>query len=115
MKRKNPYILIAIIWAVLTVAFAVSSVALLVDGKIAIGAFLVLVACGFAFTTGVLFQQAKEVIEWNNNVVFLEQAHEAFNNFVAEIEKAKSNEPFAEFDNTSEVPFPEVSDKENLR
>ena len=115
MKRKNPYILVAIIWAVLTVAFAVSSVVLFVDGRLGLGAIMICVACGFAFTTGWLYEKARAIAEWNSQVRFLEQAHEAFTDFVAELEKAEENRPFKEFDAPSEVPFPEVSDKENLR
>lgn len=115
MKRKNPYILVAIIWAVLTVIFAVASVVLFVDGRLAVGALLVCVACGFSFATGMLFQKAKEIAEWNRNVRFLEQAHEALNDFVAELERAEENRPFKEFDTPSEVPFEEVRNKENLQ
>lgn len=113
MKRKNPYILVAIIWAVLTVAFAVSSVVRFVDGEIVIGALLVCVACGFAFTLGRLVEKAMAIAEWNRQVRFLEQAHEALNDFVAELEKAEENRPFKEFDKPSEVPFEEVRNKEN--
>ena len=114
MRRKNPYILVAIIWSVLTVAFAVSSVVLFVDGELAIGALLVCVACGFAFTTGWLYEKARAIAEWDSQVRFLEQAHEALNDFVAELEKAEENRPFKEFDKPSEVPFEEVRNKEHL-
>ena len=114
MKRKNPYILVAIIWSVLTVVFAVSSVVLFVDGELAIGALLVCVACGFAFSTGWLYEKARASAEWNSQVRFLEQAHEALNDFVAELEKAEENRPFKEFDKPSEVPFEEVKNKEHL-
>ena len=114
MKRPNPYILVAIIWAVLTVAFAVLSVVLFVDGELASGALLVCVACGFAFATGWLYEKARAIAEWNSQVRFLEQAHEAFTDFVAELEKAEENRPFKEFDKPSDLPFPEVKNKENL-
>lgn len=113
MKRKNPYILVAIIWAVLTVIFAVASIVLFVDGRLAVGSLFVCVACGFAFTLGTLFQQAKEIAEWNRNVRFLEQAHEALTSWVEERQKAEENRPFKEFDTPSEVPFEEVRNKEN--
>ena len=63
-------------------------------------------------TLGTLFQKAKEIAEWNRNVRFLEQAHEALNDFVAELERAEKNRPFKEFDTPSEVPFEEVRNKE---
>ena len=113
MKRKNPYILVAIIWAVLTVALQVASVVCYVEVNSGVGAILGGCAVGFAFTLGTLFQQAKEIAEWNRNVRFLEQAHEALNDFVAELEKDEENRPFKEFDTPSEVPFEEVRNKEN--
>ncbi len=112
MKRKNPYILVAIIWTLLTVIFAVASVVQFVDGDIGIGALLVCVACGFAFATGGLCEKARAIAEFNSQVRFLEQAHEALTDFVSELEKAKDNEPFPEFDTPSELPFEEVRNKE---
>lgn len=121
MKRKNPYILVAIIWAVLTVALQVASVVLFVDGRLAVGALLVCVACGFAFATGVLFQQAKEIAEWNKQcdwlhsiAVSLQEMTDEEINETAKLwwQYQKEKEPFAEFDKPSEVPFPEVERKE---
>ena len=113
MKRKNPYILVAIIWAVLTVALQVASVVCYVEVNSGVGAILGGCAVGFAFTLGTLFQQAKEISEWNRNVRFLEQAHEALTSWVEERQKAEENRPFKEFDKPSEVPFEEVRNKEN--
>lgn len=115
MKRKNPYILVAIIWAVLTVALQVASVVCYVEVNSGVGAILGGCAVGFAFTLGTLYRQACEIAEWNRNVRFLEQAHEALTDFVAELEKAKANEPFAEFDKPSELPFEEVRNREKLQ
>ena len=112
MKRKNPYILVAIIWAVLTVALQVASVVCYVEVNSGVGAILGGCAVGFAFTLGGLVEKAKEISEWNRNVRFLEQAHEALNDFVAELERAEENRPFKEFDKPSEVPFEEVRNKE---
>ena len=112
MKRKNHYILVAIIWAVLTVALQVASVVCYVEVNSGVGAILGGCAVGFAFTLGTLFQQAKEIAEWNRNVSFLEQAHEALTGFVAELERAEENCPFKEFDKPSELPFEEVRNKE---
>ena len=115
MKRKNPYILVAIIWAVLTLAFQVASVVCYVEVNSGVGAILGGCAVGFAFTLGTLYRQACEIAEWNKNVRFLEQAHEALSDFVADLEKAEENRPFKEFDKPRDLPFPEVKDKENLR
>lgn len=113
MKRKNPYIWLTIIWAVCTVTWYVLSVAECVDGKSTTSALFCGFAVGFAFTTGGLFAKWREVAEWNKNVRFLEQAHEALDNFIAELEKEKENRPFKEFDNLSDVPFPEVRGDKN--
>ena len=113
MKRKNPYILVAIIWAVLTVALQVASVVCYVEVNSGVGAILGGCSVGFAFTLGGLVGKAKEIAEWNRNVRFLEQAHEALTDFVADLEKAEENRPFKEFDTPSEVPFEEVRNKEN--
>lgn len=115
MKRKNPYILVAIIWAVLTVIFVVASVVLFVDGRLAVGALLVCVACGFAFATGGLCEKARAIAEFNAQCKWLHEMAEVFNEAVKELGKAEENRPFKEFDTASEVPFPEVKNKENLR
>ena len=113
MKHKNPYILIAIIWAVLTVAFAVSSVVLFVDGRLAIGAFMVCVSCGFAFATGGLCEKARAIAEFNAQCKWLHNIAKEIEDMAKNYEQVKANEPFAEFDKPSEVPFEEVRNKEN--
>ena len=112
MKRKNPYILIAIAWALISALCAVSSVVLFVDDRLAIGLVMVCLACGFAFVTGILSEKARAIIEFNAQVRFLEQAHEALSDFVAELEKAEENRPFKEFDKPNDLPFEEVRNKE---
>lgn len=115
MKRKNPYILVAIIWAVLTVAFAVSSVVLFVDGELAIGALLVCVACGFAFVAGRIVEKALQIAELNRQQKWLHDFAKSLHDLAQEEAKRRENEPFAEFDKPSEMPFEEVRNKENLR
>lgn len=115
MKRKNPYILVAIIFAVLTVALQVASVVCYVEVNSGVGAILGCCSVGFAFTFGCLFEKAKAIVEWNGNVRFLEECHEALSDFVADLEKAEENRPFKEFDKPSEVPFEEVRNKEKLQ
>lgn len=112
MKRKNPYILVAIIWAVTTIALQVASVVCYVEENSSVGAILGGCSVGFAFTLGTLYRNAREIAEWNRNVRFLEQAQEALTDFVAELERAEENRPFKEFDKPSEVPFPEVNKKQ---
>ena len=114
MKRTNPYILVAIIWAVLTVAFEGLSILAYIKGEFFGGAFLSCCCGGFAFGTGIVFEKANDIIQWNKQIKFLEEAQDALK-FFAEMKEREKNNPFKEFDNQSELPFPEVSDKENLR
>lgn len=61
MKRKNHYILVAIIWAVLTVALQVASVVCYVEVNSGVGALLGGLSVGFAFTLGRLVEKAKAI------------------------------------------------------
>lgn len=116
MKRPNPYIWLTIIWAVLTVAFAVASVVLFVDGQLAVGALLVCVCGGFAFTAGRLFEKAVQIAEFNRQQKWLHDFAKELQEFGKEVEKARKAEidgdPFAEFINEKNIPFPEVGRKE---
>ena len=115
MKRKNPYILVSIIWLLLTAIFATASVVLFVDGRVGLGALLVCVACGFGIVTGALVEKSIEIAQFNAQIRFLEQAHEALAVFVEEMEENEKNRPFKEFDKPKEVPFEEVRNKEKLQ
>jgi hypothetical protein len=116
MKRPNPYIWLTIIWSVLTVAFAVASVVLFVDGQLAIGAFLVCVCGGFAFTAGRLFEKAVQIAEMNRQAKWLHDFAKELQEFGKAVENANKKEvdgdPFAEFINERNVPFAEVERKE---
>lgn len=116
MKRPNHYIWLTIIWGVLTVAFAIASVVLFVDGQLAIGAFLVCVCGGFAFTAGRLFEKACSIAEMNRQQKWLQDFAKELQEFGKAVEKAKQTEidgdPFAEFINERNVPFAEVERKE---
>ena len=117
MKRKNPYIWLTIIWAVLTMAFAVASVVLFVGGQLFVGSFLVCVCGGFAFTAGRLFEKALQIAEHNRQQKWLHDFAQSLKELAKEAEKARQKEldgdPFAEFINERNVPFPEVGRKEN--
>lgn len=116
MKRPNPYIWLTIIWSVLTVAFAVASVVLFVDGQIAIGALLVCVCGGFAFTAGRMFEKAVQIAEFNRQQKWLHDFAKELQEFGKEVEMARQKEvdgdPFVEFCNERNLPFPEVERKE---
>lgn len=113
MKRKNPYVWLTIIWAATTVLNLTASVVRYIGGDIGWGTLHCCCAVGFAFVTGTLCARWREVAEWNKNVRFLEQAHEALDNFIEELKKEEENRPFKEFDNSSDVPFPEVRGDKN--
>jgi hypothetical protein len=101
---------------VLTVAFAVASVVLFVDGQLAVGAFLVCVCGGFAFTSGRMFEKAVQVAEFNRQQKWIHDFAKELQEFGKEVEKARQKEvdgdPFAEFINEKNIPFPEVGRKE---
>lgn len=113
MKRKNPYIWFTIIWALCAASIFIISIVRYIRGDIVWGVLLCCFSVGIAFGTGVLFEKWLEVAEWNKAMRFLEQTHEALDNFIAELEKEKDNRPFKEFDNSSDVPFPEVRGDKN--
>jgi hypothetical protein len=116
MKRPNPYILLTIIWSVLTVAFAVASVVLFVDGQLAVGVLLIACCGGFAFTAGRLFEKACAIAEFNRQQEWLHNFAKELAEMGKEVEKARQYEidgdPFAEFINERNVPFAEVERKE---
>ncbi len=121
MKRKNPYILVAIIWLLLTAIFATASVVLFVDGRLAVGSVFVCFAIGFAFTLGGLVEKAKSIAEWNKQCDWLHEMAKAINSITDEEyqklceerrKRAEQVEPFAEFDKPSELPFEEVRNRE---
>lgn len=116
MKHRNHYIWLTIIWAVLTVAFAVASVVLFVSGQIFVGAFLVCVCGGFAFTAGRLFEKALQIAELNRRQKWLHDFAKDLAEMGRQAEKERQakidGDPFAEFCNERNLPFPEVGKKE---
>lgn len=111
MKRKNPYLWFTIIWVLCTALNLTLSVVRFVSGEIGLGILLCCLAVGFSFGAGGLFAKWLEIAEWNKAVHFVEQAHEALDNFIEELKKEEENRPFKEFDAPSDVPFPEVRGK----
>ncbi len=116
MKNRNPYIWLTIIWAVLTVAFAVASVVLFVDGQLAVGVLLIACCGGFAFTAGRLFEKALQIAELNRRQKWLHDFAKDLAEMGRQAEKERQakidGDPFAEFGNERNVPFPEVERKE---
>ena len=111
MKRKNPYILVAIIWSVLTVALQVASVVCYVEVNSGVGAILGGCSVGFAFTLGGLVEKAKAIAEFNAQCKWLHGIAKEIEDMAKNYEQVKANEPFAEFDKPSELPFEEVIKK----
>ena len=116
MKRPNPYIWLTIIWCLIAGVNAVSCVVNFVDGNLAIGAIVLCVSVGFAFTAGRLFEKAKTIAEFNRTQKWLHDFAKELQEFAKEAEKAKQKEvdgdPFAEFIDERNVPFAEVEKKE---
>lgn len=116
MKRPNPYIWLTIIWCLIAGVNAVSCVVNFVDGNLAIGAIGLCVSVGFAFTAGRLFEKAKTIAEFNRQQKWLHDFAKELQDFGKEVEKARQAEidgdPFAEFINEKNIPFPEVERKE---
>lgn len=116
MKRPNPYIWLTIIWCLIAGVNAVSCVVNFVDGNLAIGAIVLCVSVGFAFTAGRLFEKAKTIAEFNRTQKWLHDFAKELQEFGKAVENAKQKEvdgdPFAEFINEEKVPFAEVERKE---
>ncbi len=66
-------------------------------------------AVAWGFATGIMFHKAQEIVQLNK---FIANREKAYKEFIAEMEKAEENRPFKEFDKSSDVPFPEVRNKE---
>lgn len=112
MKQPNPYIWLMIIWSVLTVAFQVASVVCYVEVNSGVGAILGGCSVGFAFTVGWLFAKAVQIAELNRQQKWLTDFAKDLREWAQEVAREQEGKPFAEFDNPSEAPFPEVERKE---
>ena len=112
MKRSNPYICIAIVWAIISALCAVASVVLFVDDRLAIGLVMTCVACGFSFVTGIIVEKALRRAELNRQHEWLASVANELRELTKEKETRKESEPFKEFDKKSDLPFEEVRKKE---
>lgn len=115
MKRPNHYIWLTIIWALFTVAFAVATTVEFVGGHLHNGVILICVCGGFGFTTGRLFEKAVQIAGMNRQEKWLHDFAKELQEFGKAVEKAKQTEidddPFAEFIEEKNIPFPETKRK----
>ena len=65
MKIKNNYAKISVIWVLSTLLNSVSCLVQFVDGDLAWGFILLLVAVSFSFVSGILVQKALEIRKHN--------------------------------------------------
>lgn len=114
MKRENPWWLPLILFAFSTVAFYVCGVITFVKSDLPIAAAIFFgVALGVAVMTGFCLSRAKEIYDWNKGIDALKTITSMLEDFVEDCEKAKSEEPFREFANTDDLPFPEARGEKN--
>lgn len=116
MKRPNHYIWLTIIWFFTAVIDTAVCIVNFVDGDLAIGTMLAFIAVGFAFVAGLLFEKAAQIAEMNRQAKWLHDFAKDLAEMGKELEKARQAEidgdPFAEFINEKNVPFPEAERKE---
>lgn len=104
MKRKNPYILLCVLWSVLAVACHITFIVFLIKSNLLVALLSELLSTSFAFTAGRLFQES--LFRHRKNKIL--DAYDEMDILIDELLKEELNEPFKEF----EVPFPEVKKKE---
>ena len=92
MKIKNTYSKLCPIWIISTLLNMITAITKFVDGKISLGFIFFIVACGFAFVSGILLEKAIQIYQHNKACDFLEDIHE----FLRE-KSMEQIEPFDEF------------------
>lgn len=107
MKRKNPYILCCIVWALTTVTHSVNVVVqMYADNRIMAIVWLV-AAVAWAFVTGIYLRRAREVADRNKFFKSLDELNNGLDEFIENLHKEEENRPFKEFDSKKE----ELQDK----
>jgi hypothetical protein len=105
MKLKNHYVWMCAIWIISTLLQAVACCINFINGETIKGIAYLCFAIGFAFVSGILYNNAKKVSKYNH---YLDKIEKAFD-LLATPKKEKEQTPFDEFD----VPFPEVKKEKN--
>lgn len=109
MKNKNPFILLSVIWGIVTIFCSVGCVVQFVDGKFVFAIIVLCMAIACAFVLGMLVEMAHLVSKANERILVMERIEKMFDDYRKSLNK--KNEPFDEFN----VPFPEVKIKENKK
>lgn len=76
MKIKNTYSKLCPIWIISTLLNMITAITKFVDGKISLGFIFFIVACGFAFVSGILLDKAIQIYHHNKACDFLEDIHD---------------------------------------
>ena len=76
MKIKNTYSKLCPIWIISTLLNMITAITKFVDGKISLGFIFFIVACGFAFVSGILLDKAIQIYHHNKACAFLEDIHD---------------------------------------
>lgn len=76
MKIKNTYSKLCPIWIISTLLNMITAITKFVDGKISLGFIFFIVACGFAFVSGILLDKAIQIYHHNKAYDFLEDIHD---------------------------------------
>lgn len=114
MKRGNQWALPLILCVCATLVFYIVGVLILVKYSLStIAAPCFGCAIGFGFATGCFFIKAKAIHDLNRDMELLEKLSGVLGRFDDILDEAKSEEPFGEFVNTTELPFPEVRGENN--
>lgn len=114
MKQSNQWAIPLILCACATLVFYIVGVLILVECSLTtIAAVFFGGAIGFGVATGGLFIKAKAIYNLNRDMELLEKLSGVLGRFDNILDEAKSEEPFGEFVNTTELPFPEVRGENN--
>lgn len=97
MKIKNHYAWICVIWTLATLLNTVSCVIEFVDGNLAWGTFLLIIAVSFAYVSGILFNKALEILKHNQMCDWLHDITEDLRE-----QAINSIEPFEELGDKNE-------------
>ena len=91
MKRKNPYITLTIVGALITIILIMVTVTIFLNKNFIVGTFLLILSCVTAFSNGMILKVAVEVHNHNKACEFLEDISKFLHEQIAE-----QIEPFEE-------------------
>lgn len=113
--RKNPYIIVSLIWIFLSIIQATFCVVFIYKGENILSIIMLISSVSFGFVSGLNFQKALEIYHLNAQAKWLHEIAQELAEMGKTCEQMKNNEPFKEFDTQREVPFEEVRNKEKLQ